>query len=84
MGCLAQEIGIKRGLKKGDSQVLLIFFLVVKGLSGLFSMAIELDLFPWLIMGTSDLVVSHFQNEGDTLILEDESMDNILLIKVIL
>lgn len=79
-----QEISIQKGLKQGDPLAPFLFLMVAEGLSGLFSRAVDKQIFTGLRMGSSDLVVSHHHCMNDTIIMAKASYDNIWFIKTIL
>lgn len=76
-GYLTQEVSIQWGLKQGDHFSPFFFLLVVEGLSGLFSRAMELQLFSGICVGSSDLVVSYLQYADDIIILGETSISNL-------
>ncbi|MCI19047.1 RNA-directed DNA polymerase (Reverse transcriptase), partial [Trifolium medium] len=52
------EICIQRGLKQGDPLAPFLFLMVVEGLSGVVSKAVELGIFKGLAVGSSPVVIS--------------------------
>ncbi|PNX99671.1 cysteine-rich receptor-like protein kinase, partial [Trifolium pratense] len=78
------EIGIQRGLKQGDPLAPFLFLLVVEGLSGVVSKAVDLRIFKGLAVGSPPVVISHLQYADDTLCIGEASVENLWAIKAIL
>lgn len=70
------EVEIYRGLKQGNPLAHCLF-LLVEGLSGLFSWSIKLDIFSGFRVGSSDLVLTHLHYMDDTCILVDPFIENL-------
>lgn len=58
-GYLIQEVSIQRELKQGEPLAPFLFILVTEGLSGMFSRALDLQLFLGVRVGSTNLEVSH-------------------------
>lgn len=71
-------------MKQGDLLDLFLFLLVDEGLSGLFSWAMDQQLYTSLRGGSSELVVSHLQYADDIIILADVSIEKLWSINAIL
>ncbi|XP_058750276.1 uncharacterized protein LOC131623294 [Vicia villosa] len=83
-GYPTQDINIQRGLNQGDPLAPFLFLLVTEGLSGLISKVVRLTLLSGVRIGFSNLEVSHLQYANDTIILANDTIDNLLTIKAIL
>ena len=79
-----KEFYPQRGLKQGDPLSPLLFNIVVEGLSGLMSKAINRGLYRGFLVGTNKVEVSLLQYADDTIFLGEATMENVRAIKAIL
>lgn len=64
-------------MKQGDPLAHFLFLMVTKGFSGMIYMVVDLHLLSRIIVGSSNLLVSHLQYVDDTIILVDATIDNL-------
>nr|GEX96189.1 RNA-directed DNA polymerase, eukaryota [Tanacetum cinerariifolium] len=75
------EFYIKRGLRQGDPLSHFLFILVMEGLHGVMSNAVNYGLFRGIKLGSSDITLSHLFYDDDMLITFERNsgdLDNII------
>jgi hypothetical protein len=77
-------VSISKGLKQGDPLAPFLFLLVAEGLGALMSRAVELNFFKPFVVKQGEAQISHLQYADDTLLIGDDSVENIWCMKAIL
>lgn len=83
-GSPTREFEPQRGLKQGDPLAPFLFLVVAKGLSGLINQAVNTGLFMGFVFGEESVEVSHLQYADDSLLVCQESVQNLWAMKEIL
>ncbi|WJX38360.1 hypothetical protein P8452_26031 [Trifolium repens] len=83
-GSPTHEVSISKGLKQGDPLAPFLFLLVAEGLGALMSRAVELNFFKPFVVKQGEAQISHLQYADDTLLIGDDSVENIWCMKAIL
>jgi hypothetical protein len=76
-GSPTQEVSISKGLKQGYPLAPFLFLLVAEGLGALMSRAVELEFFKPFVVKEGEIQISHLQYADDTLLIGDDSVENI-------
>ena len=83
-GSPTEEFKPSRGLRQGDPLAPFLFLVVAEGLAGLVRRASKIDLLMGLKIGRQETEVSILQFADDTLFLCEDSLNNVVTLKVIL
>jgi len=83
-GCPTEEFRPTRGLRQGDPLAPFLFLIVVEGLAGLVRSALKENPIRGVRVGKAEVECCMLQFADDTLLMCEDSYDNIFTIKVIL
>ncbi|XP_019432205.1 PREDICTED: uncharacterized protein LOC109339246 [Lupinus angustifolius] len=83
-GSPTSEFPMAHGLRQGDHIAHFLFLIVAEGIGGIMRLAVSRNLFSGYLVGTEGVVVSHLQYADDTLLIGENTSDNILVLKCIL
>ncbi|CAL0325061.1 unnamed protein product [Lupinus luteus] len=78
------EFNMSRGLRQGDPVAPFLFLIVGEGLDGIMRSVVSKQIFKGYSVGKDKVVISHLQYADDTLLIGEESVDNVLALKYIL
>ncbi|CAL0325442.1 unnamed protein product [Lupinus luteus] len=83
-GSPTSEFSMCRGLRQGDSIAPFLFLIVAEGLAGIMRSAVSKKIFKGYSVDRDEVVISHLQYADDTLLIGENSVDNITALKSIL
>ncbi|GKV24214.1 hypothetical protein SLEP1_g33851 [Rubroshorea leprosula] len=83
-GSPTKQFPVSKGLRQGDLLSPFLFLIVVEGLNGLVSSAIEKEMYKGVLIGDGEVTVTHLQFADDTIFFGEASEDNIGVIKCIM
>jgi len=84
-GCPTDEFCLHRGLRQADPLSPFLFLIAAEGLNIMMKAMVENNLFPCYTVGMiNQVVVSHLQFAGDTLILGNKSWANVRALRAAL
>ncbi|XP_019418409.1 PREDICTED: uncharacterized protein LOC109329191 [Lupinus angustifolius] len=83
-GSPTSEFRMARGLRQGDPIAPFLFLIVAEGLGGIMRSAVSKKIFTGYSVGRDEIVISHLQYADDTLLIGENSADNIMVLKSIL
>ncbi|GKV27067.1 hypothetical protein SLEP1_g36277 [Rubroshorea leprosula] len=83
-GSPSRQFPVSKGLRQGDPLSPFLFLIVVEGLNGLMSSAVEKELYKGVTVGKDAVMVTHLQFADDTIFFGEAIEDNIMMIKSIM
>ncbi|GKU99298.1 hypothetical protein SLEP1_g12166 [Rubroshorea leprosula] len=83
-GSPTNQFSVNKGIRQGDPLSPFLFLIVAEGLNGLVASAVEKEKYKGVVIGSGDVMVTHLQFADDTIFFEDETEDNIWVIKCIM
>ncbi|CAL0315533.1 unnamed protein product [Lupinus luteus] len=83
-GSPTSEFSMARGLRQGDPIAPFLFLIVVEALAGLMRSAVSKNIFKGYQVGRNKVQISHLQYADDTLLIGENSLANITVLKGIL
>ncbi|XP_019429814.1 PREDICTED: uncharacterized protein LOC109337317, partial [Lupinus angustifolius] len=83
-GSPTSEFRMARGLRQGDLIAPFLFLIVAEGLGGIMRFVVSKKIFTGYSVGRDKIVISHLQYADDTLLIGENSVDNIMVLKSIL
>ncbi|CAL0303504.1 unnamed protein product [Lupinus luteus] len=83
-GSPTREFTMNCGLRQGDPIAPFLFLIVAEGLAGIMDSAVAKKIFKGYQVGRDKVIVYHLQYADDTLLIGENSVDNVLALKCIL
>ncbi|XP_019432893.1 PREDICTED: uncharacterized protein LOC109339826 [Lupinus angustifolius] len=78
------DFNMARDLRQGDPIAPFLFFIVAEGLADIMRSAVSKKIFKGYSIGRDEVIISHLQYADDTLLIGENSVDNVLVLKSIL
>ncbi|CAL0305463.1 unnamed protein product [Lupinus luteus] len=83
-GSPTSEFSMARGLRQGDSIAPFLFLIVAERLAGIMRSAVSKNIFKGCLVGKDKVHISHLQYADDTLLIGENSVANIIVLKSIM